>query len=180
VSGKGHGENWTFDKVLDLFPGLAPRLESPGNQLSGGEQQMLAVGRALMTNPKLLILDEATEGLAPLIRKEIWSCLADLKTAKQSILVTATTSWRKAEWSGTAPPKNFAQIKRWRNVISGFKIVFSAMVRCETPRARTMLTKYFSPFQFLSSLSPRRSPPLTTTRALSRYSMVRKTSSARR
>jgi len=84
---QGEGENWTFDKVLDLFPALAPRLESAGNQLSGGEQQMLAVGRALMTNPKLLVLDEATEGLAPLVRQEIWSCLADLKTAKQSILV---------------------------------------------------------------------------------------------
>lgn len=84
---QGDGENWTFDKVLDLFPALTLRLESAGNQLSGGEQQMLAVGRALMTNPKLLILDEATEGLAPLIRKEIWSCLADLKSAKQSIIV---------------------------------------------------------------------------------------------
>jgi len=84
---QGEGENWTFDKVLDLFSALAPRLESAGNQLSGGEQQMLAVGRALMTNPKLLVLDEATEGLAPLVRQEIWSCLADLKTAKQSILV---------------------------------------------------------------------------------------------
>ncbi|MGY8957754.1 MAG: ABC transporter ATP-binding protein [Alphaproteobacteria bacterium] len=84
---QGEGENWTFEKVLDLFPALAPRLESAGNQLSGGEQQMLAVGRALMTNPKLLVLDEATEGLAPLVRQQIWSCLADLKTAKQSILV---------------------------------------------------------------------------------------------
>ena len=84
---EGAGESWTFDKVIDLFPGLAPRLESAGNQLSGGEQQMLAVGRALMTNPKLLVLDEATEGLAPLVRQEIWSCLSDLKTAKQSILV---------------------------------------------------------------------------------------------
>jgi len=83
----GDGENWTFDKVLDLFPALTPRLESAGNQLSGGEQQMLAVGRALMTNPKLLILDEATEGLAPLIRQEIWACLAGLKAANQSILV---------------------------------------------------------------------------------------------
>jgi len=83
----GDGENWNFDKVIDLFPGLAPRLESAGNQLSGGEQQMLAVGRALMTNPQLLILDEATEGLAPLVRTEIWNCLADLKTARQSILV---------------------------------------------------------------------------------------------
>lgn len=84
---QGDGENWTFDTVLDLFPALTLRLESAGNQLSGGEQQMLAVGRALMTNPKLLILDEATEGLAPLIRQEIWSCLADLKSAKQSIIV---------------------------------------------------------------------------------------------
>ena len=84
---RGEGETWTFDKVIDLFPGLAPRLESAGNQLSGGEQQMLAVGRALMTNPQLLVLDEATEGLAPLIRTEIWSCLADLKTARQSILI---------------------------------------------------------------------------------------------
>jgi branched-chain amino acid transport system ATP-binding protein len=81
------GENWDFDKVMDLFPALAPRLESAGNQLSGGEQQMLAVGRALMTNPKLLVLDEATEGLAPLVRQEIWACLAGLKAAKQSILV---------------------------------------------------------------------------------------------
>jgi len=83
----GDGENWNFDKVIDLFPGLAPRLESAGNQLSGGEQQMLAVGRALMTNPKLLILDEATEGLAPLIREEIWKCLEGLKERGQSILV---------------------------------------------------------------------------------------------
>jgi len=83
----GAGENWNFDKVMDLFPALVPRLESAGNQLSGGEQQMLAVGRALMTNPKLLVLDEATEGLAPLVRQEIWACLAGLKAAKQSILV---------------------------------------------------------------------------------------------
>ncbi len=86
-SREGDGENWTFDKVMDLFPALAARLDSAGNQLSGGEQQMLAVGRALMTNPKLLILDEATEGLAPLIRQEIWICLAGLKAAKQSILL---------------------------------------------------------------------------------------------
>jgi branched-chain amino acid transport system ATP-binding protein len=81
------GEDWTFDKVVDLFPALSARLESAGNQLSGGEQQMLAIGRALMTNPRLLILDEATEGLAPLIRTEIWNCLASLKAARQSILV---------------------------------------------------------------------------------------------
>jgi branched-chain amino acid transport system ATP-binding protein len=81
------GEEWTFDKVLALFPALAQRLDSAGNQLSGGEQQMLAVGRALMTNPRLLVLDEATEGLAPLIRAEIWNCLEGLKAARQSILV---------------------------------------------------------------------------------------------
>jgi branched-chain amino acid transport system ATP-binding protein len=78
---------WTLDKVCGLFPRLAERLGSMGNQLSGGEQQMLAIGRALMTNPRLLILDEATEGLAPLIRAEIWQCLTRLKAAGQSILV---------------------------------------------------------------------------------------------
>jgi branched-chain amino acid transport system ATP-binding protein len=78
---------WTLDKVCALFPRLAERLGNMGSQLSGGEQQMLAVGRALMTNPRLLILDEATEGLAPLIRAEIWQCLSQLKAAGQSILV---------------------------------------------------------------------------------------------
>jgi len=78
---------WTLQKVCDLFPRLAERLDAMGSQLSGGEQQMLAIGRALMTNPRLLILDEATEGLAPLIREEIWQCLARLKAAGQSILV---------------------------------------------------------------------------------------------
>ena len=80
-------DGWTLEKVHDLFPRLAERGTSMGNQLSGGEQQMLAVGRALMTNPRLVILDEATEGLAPLIRAEIWACLARLKAAGQSILV---------------------------------------------------------------------------------------------
>jgi branched-chain amino acid transport system ATP-binding protein len=78
---------WTLETIYDLFPRLAERQRSMGNQLSGGEQQMLAVGRALMTNPRLLILDEATEGLAPLIRREIWRCLARLKAQGQSILV---------------------------------------------------------------------------------------------
>jgi branched-chain amino acid transport system ATP-binding protein len=78
---------WTLDAVYDLFPRLKERRSNLGTQLSGGEQQMLAVGRALMTNPKLLILDEATEGLAPLIRAEIWTCLKRLKGERQSILV---------------------------------------------------------------------------------------------
>ena len=77
----GAAEPWTLDKVCALFPRLAERLDSMGNLLSGGEQQMLAIGRALMTNPRLLILDEATEGLAPLIRAEIWRCLTRLKAA---------------------------------------------------------------------------------------------------
>ena len=78
---------WTLDRVLELFPRLKDRLNNMGNQLSGGEQQMLAIGRALMTNPRLLILDEATEGLAPLIKNEIWDCLKGLKSSGQSILV---------------------------------------------------------------------------------------------
>jgi branched-chain amino acid transport system ATP-binding protein len=83
----GAANPWTYDKVCALFPRLAERIDSAASLLSGGEQQMLAIGRALMTNPRLLILDEATEGLAPLIREEIWRCLAQLRTAGQSILV---------------------------------------------------------------------------------------------
>ena len=87
TSVKRNGADWTLEKVYALFPRLAERDTSMGNQLSGGEQQMLAIGRALMTNPRLLILDEATEGLAPLIRAEIWRCLAALKTSGLAILV---------------------------------------------------------------------------------------------
>lgn len=78
---------WTLSRVFDLFPRLKERQSNMGNQLSGGEQQMLAIGRALMTNPHLLVLDEATEGLAPLIREEIWQCLLALKGTGQTILV---------------------------------------------------------------------------------------------
>ncbi len=78
---------WTLERVWALFPPLAARRDAMGAHLSGGEQQMLAIGRALMTNPKLLILDEATEGLAPLIRREIWRCLERLKAVGQSILL---------------------------------------------------------------------------------------------
>jgi len=83
----GSDDPWTLEKIHALFPRLAERGGNMGNQLSGGEQQMLAIGRALMTNPKLLILDEATEGLAPLIRDEIWQCLSMLKARGQSVLV---------------------------------------------------------------------------------------------
>ncbi len=78
---------WTLARVFELFPALAERAKSYGDQLSGGEQQMLAIGRALMTNPRLLILDEATEGLAPLVRAEIWRILEALKQAGLAILV---------------------------------------------------------------------------------------------
>jgi branched-chain amino acid transport system ATP-binding protein len=84
---KRDGAPWTLETVYGLFPRLGERDDSMGNQLSGGEQQMLAIGRALMTNPRLLILDEATEGLAPLIRAEIWRCLARLKATGLAILV---------------------------------------------------------------------------------------------
>ena len=83
----GGGSHWHYERGLVLFPRLAERHDHAGSHLSGGEQQMLAIGRALMTNPKLLILDEATEGLAPIIRTQIWDCLATLKAEGQSILI---------------------------------------------------------------------------------------------
>ena len=83
----GSNDPWTLEKVLELLPLLAARRDAMGNNLSGGEQQMVAIGRALMTNPKMLILDEATEGLAPLIRVEIWKCLEGLRALGQSILI---------------------------------------------------------------------------------------------
>ena len=112
----GRGD-WSLEAVYDLFPRLRERETSMGNQLSGGEQQMLAIGRALMTNPRLLILDEATEGLAPLIRAEIWRCLARLKETGLSILVIDKNVGAlmrvadrhfliergKVVWSGTSP-----------------------------------------------------------------------------
>lgn len=78
---------WTLERVLALFPRLAERIDHSGNKLSGGEQQMAAIGRALMTNPRLLIFDEATEGLAPLVREEIWRCIEGLKRQGQAILL---------------------------------------------------------------------------------------------
>jgi branched-chain amino acid transport system ATP-binding protein len=81
-------QSWNMDRIFSFFPRLAERRNNFGNQLSGGEQQMLAIGRALMTNPQLLILDEATEGLSPLIRKEIWQTLDSLRSEGLSILIT--------------------------------------------------------------------------------------------
>jgi branched-chain amino acid transport system ATP-binding protein len=83
----GSADPWREQSVFELFPQLAARARSLGAALSGGEQQMLAIGRALMTNPRLLILDEATEGLAPLVRAEIWRCVERLKARGQSILI---------------------------------------------------------------------------------------------
>lgn len=83
----GARDPWTLERVYALFPRLRERERNLGANLSGGEQQMLAIGRALMTNPRLLILDEATEGLAPLIRQEIWTCLAGLKKSGQTVMV---------------------------------------------------------------------------------------------
>ncbi|HVL76411.1 MAG TPA: ABC transporter ATP-binding protein [Noviherbaspirillum sp.] len=83
----GSKDPWTLERVYAMFPRLQERANNMGNQLSGGEQQMLAIGRALMTNPHLLILDEATEGLSPIIREEIWNCLSQLRGQGQTILV---------------------------------------------------------------------------------------------
>ena len=86
--GRDGRTDWTLERVFEVFPRLAERRASMGNQLSGGEQQMLAIGRALMTNPELLVLDEATEGLAPLIRRDIWRVLAQIKeTGIASLIV---------------------------------------------------------------------------------------------
>ena len=81
------GKGWTLPKIYALFPRLEERRRNMGNQLSGGEQQMLAIGRALLTNPRLIVLDEATEGLAPKLRDEIWACLAAIKASGEAILV---------------------------------------------------------------------------------------------
>jgi branched-chain amino acid transport system ATP-binding protein len=83
----GAGEPWTLDRVCGLFPRLAERIANMANQLSGGEQQMLAIGRALMTNPRLLILDEATEGLAPLVAREIWRICALIRESGISSVI---------------------------------------------------------------------------------------------
>jgi len=113
----GAADAWTLEKIFDLFPQLAARARILGGALSGGEQQMLAIGRALMTNPRLLILDEATEGLAPLVRAEIWRCVERLKARGQSLLLIdkdvgaltriAYTHYilEKGQivWSGTSP-----------------------------------------------------------------------------
>jgi branched-chain amino acid transport system ATP-binding protein len=87
-AGPGHrGRVWTLERIYRFFPRLQDRRTNLGSQLSGGEQQMLAIGRALMTNPKLLVLDEATEGLAPLIREEIWCVLSELKREGLALVV---------------------------------------------------------------------------------------------
>ena len=87
ASGGAAAKAWTVERVLAQFPSLARRKSNLGNELSGGEQQMLAIGRALLRNGQLLIIDEATEGLAPLIRQEIWDCLARLKQEGMAILL---------------------------------------------------------------------------------------------
>ena len=87
AAGPSGKPRWTTNAILELFPWIAQRRSQMGGQLSGGEQQMLAIARALMTNPELLILDEATEGLAPIIRQEIWKVLVKLKASGQSILI---------------------------------------------------------------------------------------------
>ena len=93
---------WTFDKVLALFPRLAERLNNGGQQLSGGEQQMLAIGRALMTNPRLLLIDEATEGLAPLIARDIWTRLREICASGVGTIIVDRDVRRLAQIAGRA------------------------------------------------------------------------------
>jgi len=92
--GPGGQRDWTFDRVMSTFPRLAERLAHGGQQLSGGEQQMLSIGRALMTNPRLMILDEATEGLAPLVVAEIWRVIGEIRGTGISTLIV-DRDWRK-------------------------------------------------------------------------------------
>ena len=125
----GRKDPWTLERVYRLFPRLQERVGNLGLNLSGGEQQMLAIGRALMTNPRLLILDEATEGLAPVIRGEIWACISLLKSRAQAILMidkNLNVLKRLADrhfviekgrtvWSGTTPDleRDAAQVQRY-------------------------------------------------------------------
>ncbi len=95
--GQSGREDWTFQRVLDLFPRLAEREAQWGNNLSGGEQQMLTIGRALMTNPTVLLLDEATEGLAPLMREEIWRVIRVIKDAGIAVVIVDKNVGRLTE-----------------------------------------------------------------------------------
>jgi branched-chain amino acid transport system ATP-binding protein len=92
--GREERNDWTLERVLNTFPRLAERLNHLGGQLSGGEQQMLSIGRALMTHPDLIILDEATEGLAPLIVKEIWRVIDEIKSSGMAVLIV-DRDWHK-------------------------------------------------------------------------------------
>jgi branched-chain amino acid transport system ATP-binding protein len=119
---------WTLRRVYDLFPRLAERRGSPGRQLSGGEQQMLAIGRALMTNPLLLLLDEATEGLAPRLRQTIWDSLAELRSLNQAILVID----RDMEKLGQFADRQYILEKGrvvWQGVADAFKAERSTLER---------------------------------------------------
>ncbi len=115
------GGSWTLSRVYELFPRLAERRAHMGSQLSGGEQQMLAIGRALLTNPSLLILDEATEGLAPLVRAEIWQCLRSLKQDGQAILLVD-----KHIDALTRLADRHVVIEKGRVVWSGTSVAFAA------------------------------------------------------
>jgi branched-chain amino acid transport system ATP-binding protein len=129
ASSRTTAPRWTLRRIYDFFPQLAERRRHMGNELSGGEQQMLAIGRALMTNPKLLILDEATEGLAPLVRRDIWQCLARLKAEGQAILLVdkhlgqimkladrhAIIEKGQVVWSGTS-----AELAADRNIVQRY------------------------------------------------------------
>ena len=126
----GPAQPWTADRIYEMFPSLFERRSYAGNLLSGGEQQMLAIGRALMTNPKLLVLDEATEGLAPVIRDQIWTCLQMLRGLGLSILVIDKHLKRLS-----ALGDRFYVVDKGRIVWSGSTL---------DPQTGALLTKYIS------------------------------------
>jgi branched-chain amino acid transport system ATP-binding protein len=108
------GVHWTLERVLAAFPRLKERLGHPGAQLSGGEQQMLSIGRALMTHPQLIVLDEATEGLAPLIVKEVWRVIGEIRAAGIATLIVDRDYRRVAERSD-----RLVVLQKGRVVLSG-------------------------------------------------------------
>ena len=154
---------WTLERIYSLFPRLEERTGNLGRNLSGGEQQMLVIGRALMTNPRLLVLDEATEGLAPLLRKEIWNCLMMLKAEGQSIIVVDKNLdalsevcdrhyiLKKAGLCGPEALRTWKQTARPCTITWGFRIHYFESKRSRFTTLVQAATKSFRNFSWASA-----------------------------